>query len=476
MNFLRSHPTARGAQQDAEAPPLRSRTPAAWAVWTLALVLASTAFLEMRSARAEDPESPPPVKPPAPAGQLAPSPEEAARIRALVLELGADDFATRERASRELARIGEAARPALEEAARSSESSETQWRARQILRRLSGQTARPLGGEPAEEPESPRNPLAPFLGEDAQELHKRIAELMERMGQGAPGLPGGMESPFGRQAYEVEGLRLLKRLGMVMLEVDDTDDPTGRPQRYRGWSLEHILRQHPELARHPRMQALKDKVASEDPMARLEALMQRRGALPPMGGSPGTSMHVQMNGVSIQQGPDGAKVTLREQDENGRPVQKVYEGKTLEEIKQKHPEVAKRLGKSGFSFELIGPSVDPRRIFGSPFARRSRPAPFGVRTSNVGDTLAYHLELTRGHGALVRHVFPGSAAEALGLERSDIVLAIGDEPVTDWRRLDRQLRQRWDDRATPLTVEIIRRGKRKTLSRPEGQVVDPEDK
>ena len=96
-----------------------------------------------------------------------------AALERLVTELGADDFRTREEASKKLAVLGEKARPALEKAVKGAKSPETRWRAEQILRRLSGaDRERPLGGESVPKPSDPRQAptVLPGSGKDARGL------------------------------------------------------------------------------------------------------------------------------------------------------------------------------------------------------------------------------------------------------------------------------------------------------------------
>jgi len=53
----------------------------------------------------------------------------------------------------------------------------------------------------------------------------------------------------------------------------------------------------------------------------------------------------------------------------------------------------------------------------------------GLRTQNITPTLAAGLGLTRSWGAVVSEIAFGGAAEATGVQVSDIVLAIDDRPI-----------------------------------------------
>jgi Tol biopolymer transport system component len=96
------------------------------AVWTLALAQPAVPFLEKRLRPAE----PPPA-------------EERRRLDRLLLELDSDNFATRERASAELEKLGDAAEPALKKATRDSTSLEVRRRAERLLGRLRAPAQRP---------------------------------------------------------------------------------------------------------------------------------------------------------------------------------------------------------------------------------------------------------------------------------------------------------------------------------------------
>lgn len=67
-----------------------------------------------------------------------PSPELQKRIDALIEELGNDSFASRERASKNLLKIGPVARPNLLQAAKQSNDPKIRWRTKRLLQRLGG--------------------------------------------------------------------------------------------------------------------------------------------------------------------------------------------------------------------------------------------------------------------------------------------------------------------------------------------------
>ncbi len=64
-------------------------------------------------------------------------------VERLIAELDSEEFRTRDRASRELAKLGRLVQPALEEGLRRGPSVEAGWRMRQLLRRLNSKPPGP---------------------------------------------------------------------------------------------------------------------------------------------------------------------------------------------------------------------------------------------------------------------------------------------------------------------------------------------
>lgn len=417
----------------------------------------------------------------------APAADRAA-IEQLVEELGADDFRTRERASQRLEALGAKARPALEKALKGETSPEVRWRAEQILRRLKGATQeKPLGG-----PSAPRPPLGrpgpdvpdgerphgerpfgdnPFggaiRGKDVDEAMKRIEEML-RTWRGQSGLSG----LTGRQRLSAPGLVLERSLfGDVTLRVTrEADGGATVEDTFRGHSLEDILANNPELADHAGMAELQRREAEADWPGKVDLTHPFRGfrVEPFSGGGFGMTM---ASGVEIRQDADGVTVKIREKDADGKEVVKEYKGATIDEIKKEHPELADRLG--GFSIRVMPPQVfwpganrrplNPLQPPVTPRARAAGKAIFGLTLTDVGEALASHLGLEQGRGALVDTVLPGSQAEAMGIQRNDILLEVNGQGVGLAEAAD-LLRKAGTDKA-PIELVLIRKGERKTLSR-----------
>lgn len=400
-----------------------------------------------------------------------------AEVERLVSELGHDDFRTREAASRRLAELGEAARPVLERALAQTQSPEVTWRAEQLLRRLDGRKARPLGEPlrgPAEEGPAPAPapggpaPPAPDPDDLMEFMRRQFEDLKERLGGrlriGQMGFPGRVEAP---------GLVLERRWPYgAVLEVRRTDAAGAEGvERYEGRDLADILRRNPTLEQHAGMAELKrrdaetslpgfDEFWSDD-------FFKRRGgprAAPFSGGFTFSTSE----GLEIHQGPDGARVRVTTRGEDGKEEVKEYTGKTLDEIRERHPELAGKLG--GLRVHVgpptfFGPGVGPRRLEPAPPATPGRQVRFGVLLAPVDAALALHLKLPRGQGALVEAVVPDSTAARLGVEALDVIVALDGEPVTHGDELAQRLRALAQDPALPVRLEVIRAGARLTLSR-----------
>ena len=141
---------------------------------------AGASFAGASRLRADDP-SPAPVPQPSPDAK--PARDGEAALLAWVADLGSDDFRTREAASKHLAEAGETAREALEAVVKTSDSLEVRWRAGQLLGRLNGRQATPLGQPPkTQEPDGvPGESDIDRLRRQMQALgHQDPAEFMRR--------------------------------------------------------------------------------------------------------------------------------------------------------------------------------------------------------------------------------------------------------------------------------------------------------
>ncbi|MCB9825079.1 MAG: PDZ domain-containing protein [Planctomycetes bacterium] len=475
---------------------------AAAAVMGLAVALPLAGTRWMSEARADDP---------------APATDPAA-IDKLVEQLGAPGFDERAAASRELERLGRAAEPALRKALDASKDPEVRWRLEQLLLRLEGAGTRALGGgappdkpapdsRPGPTPPGGVVPVPPGADDDVSSQLSRIERIMrdleEQMARRLRGWQDETEqdpsapSPFGRglggwprmdpfggmglRTLEVPGLTLsTDGMGPVTLRIKRDDGPVAdRNLTYRGWSLDDILAEHPELQKVPHMDELKAKVA-EQPMGPHDLL--RRLMRPDGSGSMGFGIEFGKGlggsglGTTIIQDGRGVKVVVRRQNEKGEVEEKTYEGQDLEALKAEHPELAEALG--GMRFEVRSPRFfwgdrdgDPRD--GLEPLRRDRPvtppsapapASFGAIVGPLGEGLATQLRLADGVGVLVHEVVPGSAAAALGVKRFDVIVAVDGQTIRGPGDAPARLGPKADP-ATPLELLIVRGGEQITLKR-----------
>jgi hypothetical protein len=133
---------------------------------------------------------------------------------------------------------------------------------------------------------------------------------------------------------------------------------------------------------------------------------------------------------------DGSvKVTTKD----GRDAaEQTYEAKSLDELREKHPDVAKRLDEvapqtGGHRFVLrFGPWVPGARQ-PDPFAEDpadSPPAPaLGIEWSPVPEVLREQFDVEAG--IVVERVVPGTLADKLGLRRNDVLLQVAGRDVRD---------------------------------------------
>jgi S1-C subfamily serine protease len=97
----------------------------------------------------------------------------------------------------------------------------------------------------------------------------------------------------------------------------------------------------------------------------------------------------------------------------------------------------------------------------------------GVPVNPVDDTLRAHLDLPAGQGLVVDSVAPGSPAEKAGVKPHDVLLQLGDKPLTSTEVLVAQI-QATGGKPTPL--KLLRAGKPLTVEiTPEKRQVQTSD-
>jgi hypothetical protein len=228
---------------------------------------------------------------------------------------------------------------------------------------------------------------------------------------------------------------------------------------YEGRSLDAILAAYPALKEKPGVASVVEQARKAEDEAK---------RTPP---APSWPEGARSHGVAIQVSPGHAKVTITEAGPDGKPVSKTYEGKTLEEIKREHPEVAEKLGgvRLHTGPEVEGDGAERGEFKWGP----SRPmpgappqtGPFGLRIRALDDEQRSALGLTEGQGAVVEVVRPESDAAKAGLREGDVIVSVNGKTV-DWREESASLPsliQAAKDGA--LSFEVRREGKTLTLRR-----------
>ena len=95
----------------------------------------------------------------------------------------------------------------------------------------------------------------------------------------------------------------------------------------------------------------------------------------------------------------------------------------------------------------------------------------GVAVQPITPELAEAFKLDKNEGALVAEVTPGSPADAAGIERGDVIVRFGNEAIGKMRDLPAVVSKAPVDEK--VDVEVIREGKRKTLTVKVGQLEEP---
>jgi hypothetical protein len=210
--------------------------------------------------------------------------------------------------------------------------------------------------------------------------------------------------------------------------------------------------------------------------------------------------------VTVEDGK--IEVVVPEEDkETGKKVYKTYKADSIEEFKEKYPEVAKKWDVEHvlprFEFRPMEPGEfdkwweewkkrfdedmkglrDPldrdfdqwfeeqrklldelrKRRFGEPPERRPVPSEggeFGIKIEPVNETLAAQLELKEGEGVQVAEVKPGSLAEKSGLKKHDVVVKMNGKTVADKWEFRRDVRA---SLGKGFELEYFRAGKRETM-------------
>ncbi|MHC5038847.1 MAG: PDZ domain-containing protein, partial [Planctomycetota bacterium] len=187
-----------------------------------------------------------------------------------------------------------------------------------------------------------------------------------------------------------------------------------------------------------------------------------RGGFPPKGNWAGGVDRIIIRNadgqIDLERKEDGRIILgLDTRDKEGNRVKERYEAASEEEFKKKFPEIYKKhvegkLGKNGIQIE-----IEPG--FGGQALRKRGPG-LGIEAGRVTELMRVHLDLDAREGFVVNGVFPGSLAEKAGIRKWDLILKAAGKGVAHPREVSAILAAA----PGPIELEVVRRGKRITIS------------
>jgi hypothetical protein len=206
-------------------------------------------------------------------------------------------------------------------------------------------------------------------------------------------------------------------------------------------------------------------------------------------------------GMTMQIGPDGSvRVEVEERGADGKAEKKVYEAPDMESFQKQHPGVLRR---NGFSLGFPGGGFEIFRGFGergvpepldmpAPLPRTWRPRavpapdmadepqapPAGKRLGvtvrdEVPPDVREYLGLEDGVGLMVEGVQDGSLAQALGLQRGDIVTHVGGKAIGSPQDVQDALGT--VEKGAEVEVAFVRKGAAKTAKAAKTEAVEAQD-
>ena len=180
---------------------------------------------------------------------------------------------------------------------------------------------------------------------------------------------------------------------------------------------------------------------------------------------PGTASRIDPNASSLLNGIDigamnGQMAEMIQQMERNFNNQKA-------EILRRFGGSATMSGAVPFSF-----APDPFGSAGIPIAQKLSEYWIGASVTPVPPEVAYMADIKENEGLFVREIVQDSPAAKAGLERFDIILAIGGRDVNDMSQIGEVIDESKD---TPIEVSVIRKSQRISLlitpeKRPETEV------
>ncbi len=327
----------------------------------------------------------------------------AARIDVLVKDLGAEDYDARETAYRELARLGTAAKPALERAAR-SEDVQVRVSAKRLLRKLEARV----------EPKA-REELSPDRWRERwlEEWQRRLEE------QGLPD-PGHAEE--WRKAME-------RRLEIIRKNLEGLERELDRDVR------EGLRRDPPGVQRRVMLRTDEESID-----CRVDA-----------------DGKVKVEITREVDGKPSRETFAAESTEKFKAAHPAVWEK-LKGFLEGANRLRIEIGPHSWPFGGARPD-DPRPPF--PVPAPNEGPHLGILVGEISPALRSHLGLAPEEGLLVDQVLPNTRAERLGLRRYDLLRSVGGMSVGSPADVRDALLTFPKD--APVRASIIRHGKRLEL-------------
>jgi hypothetical protein len=377
------------------------------------------------------------------------------RVKKLIADLGNPDYATREKATTELRKIGRPALAELKKAA-AGENEEIKARAKRIIDGILKDSPPP----PPKTGARHRTRIFPSPLWPRRRSLEDIRKLLEELSK-------GWSSP-GQRKEPSETDKLFRDLMKRFFKDMDWEKWEKEFKREIPRSLEEMRKWQESLR--------KSQEKSKEDLEKLREQMRRRRS--GQRSRPWGSRHSYTfsNGRVIERYTVGEEEVelIRERDGSVTLIVKTADGgkrrfsaSSAEELGKKLPDDAKkylvRPNGSSWRFRFNG------RDFTNPFGRTERDRrkargalkDFGLRTRPVDGLLQAQLGIEPGRGFVVEGIEKGSPAVAWGLLQYDIVLAVDGMPIGSIRDFCLLLLSRKGDAAPRL--DILRRGQRLTL-------------
>jgi len=160
----------------------------------------------------------------------------------------------------------------------------------------------------------------------------------------------------------------------------------------------------------------------------------------------------QQRQVETRQDPNGARVEVRTRTGNGPEEVKVYEGRTLDEIYQAHPELE---AENALKDQLAPPSRMPM----VPDRRVLQPVQQPMQQRSVLGVMCQ----PKDGGLQIEEVVDGSIAAQVGLRAGDVLLELNGTPVPSREEVARVLQDRRPGEDLVIVIQDAN-GKRRTLT------------